>query len=42
MQADSGIKLANLRVDGGAMANNFLMQFQSGRYAGLYEVHKYQ
>ncbi|MBE4248431.1 glycerol kinase GlpK [Vibrio parahaemolyticus] len=29
MQADSGIKLANLRVDGGAVTNNFLMQFQS-------------
>ncbi|MHA2939728.1 glycerol kinase GlpK [Vibrio sp. RC27] len=29
MQADSGIKLANLRVDGGAVANNFLMQFQA-------------
>lgn len=29
MQADSCIKLANLRVDGGAVANNFLMQFQS-------------
>ena len=29
MQADSGIELANLRVDGGAVANNFLMQFQS-------------
>lgn len=29
MQADSGIKLANLLVDGGAVANNFLMQFQS-------------
>ncbi len=29
MQADSGIKLANHRVDGGAVANNFLMQFQS-------------
>ena len=29
MQADSGIRLANLRVDGGAVANNFLMQFQS-------------
>ncbi|ENT7208210.1 glycerol kinase GlpK [Vibrio parahaemolyticus] len=29
MQADSGIKLTNLRVDGGAVANNFLMQFQS-------------
>lgn len=29
MQADSGIKLASLRVDGGAVANNFLMQFQS-------------
>lgn len=29
MQADSGIKLDALRVDGGAVANNFLMQFQS-------------
>ncbi|MDN3681993.1 glycerol kinase GlpK [Vibrio tapetis subsp. quintayensis] len=29
MQADSDIKLAALRVDGGAVANNFLMQFQS-------------
>ncbi len=29
MQADSNIKLATLRVDGGAVANNFLMQFQS-------------
>jgi len=29
MQMDSGIKLSALRVDGGAVANNFLMQFQS-------------
>lgn len=29
MQADSGIKLNFLKVDGGAVANNFLMQFQS-------------
>ncbi|QUM81251.1 glycerol kinase GlpK [Moritella sp. 5] len=29
MQADSGIKLTELRVDGGAVANNFLMQFQA-------------
>ncbi|WP_439333232.1 glycerol kinase GlpK [Vibrio viridaestus] len=29
MQADSGIKLEMLRVDGGAVANNFLMQFQA-------------
>lgn len=29
MQADSGITLSGLRVDGGAVANNFLMQFQS-------------
>ena len=29
MQTDSNINLANLRVDGGAVANNFLMQFQS-------------
>lgn len=29
MQADSGERLKALRVDGGAVANNFLMQFQS-------------
>ncbi|QGU94033.1 glycerol kinase GlpK [Clostridium bovifaecis] len=29
MQEDSGIKLQALKVDGGACANNFLMQFQS-------------
>jgi len=29
MEADSGIQLKKLRVDGGAVANNFLMQFQS-------------
>ena len=29
MQQDSGIELSQLRVDGGAVANNFLMQFQS-------------
>lgn len=29
MQADSEIELSALRVDGGAVANNFLMQFQS-------------
>ncbi len=29
MQEDSGIKLASLKVDGGATANNFLMQFQA-------------
>lgn len=29
MEADSGIKLRKLRVDGGATANHFLMQFQS-------------
>ena len=29
MQADSGQKLQQLRVDGGAAANNFLMQFQA-------------
>ena len=28
MEEDSGIKLNTLRVDGGACANNFLMQFQ--------------
>ena len=29
MQEDSGIKLQTLKVDGGAVVNNFLMQFQS-------------
>lgn len=29
MEADSGIKLKTLRVDGGAVKNNFLMDFQS-------------
>jgi len=29
MQKDSGIALANLRVDGGMVVNNFLMQFQA-------------
>lgn len=29
MQADSGIRLSELKVDGGACANNFLMQFQA-------------
>lgn len=29
MEADSGISLKTLRVDGGAVANNLLMQFQS-------------
>lgn len=29
MEADSGISLKKLRVDGGAVKNDFLMQFQS-------------
>jgi glycerol kinase len=29
MQADTGIKLKGLNVDGGASANSFLMQFQA-------------
>lgn len=29
MEQDSGIKIGSLRVDGGACANDFLMQFQS-------------
>lgn len=29
MEADSGIELSTLRVDGGAVKNNFLMSFQS-------------
>lgn len=33
MQADSGIKLQALKVDGGAVANNLMMQFQSDMLA---------
>lgn len=29
MEEDSGINLSSLRVDGGASANDFLLQFQS-------------
>jgi glycerol kinase len=29
MQRDAGITLSELRVDGGAAANNLLMQFQA-------------
>jgi glycerol kinase len=29
MEEDSGMKLTSLKVDGGACANNFLMQFQA-------------
>ncbi|MBX6396303.1 MAG: glycerol kinase, partial [Alicyclobacillaceae bacterium] len=29
MESDSGIRLTTLRVDGGAVANNLLMQFQA-------------
>ena len=29
MEDDSGIRLKEIRVDGGAAANNFLMQFQA-------------
>ncbi len=29
METDSGIELASMRVDGGAAANNILMQFQA-------------
>jgi glycerol kinase len=29
MEEDAGIKLKRLKVDGGAVQNNFLMQFQS-------------
>jgi len=29
MEEDSGVKLASLKVDGGACANNYLMQFQA-------------
>lgn len=29
MEADSGVQLKDLRVDGGMVANNWLMQFQA-------------
>lgn len=38
MQEDSGIQLAALKVDGGATANNFLMQFQADILGA--EVHR--
>ena len=34
MENDSGMELKRLRVDGGASANNFLMQFQADLLAG--------
>lgn len=34
MEQDTGISIRSLRVDGGACANNFLMQFQSDILAG--------
>ncbi len=41
MQASAGISLGTLRVDGGASANNFLMQFQAdilGKYVSRPEL----
>lgn len=37
MEEDSGIKLLELKVDGGASANNFLMQFQADLLGTLVE-----
>jgi glycerol kinase len=37
MEADSGLALKTLRVDGGAVKNNFLMQFQSDILAAAVE-----
>lgn len=37
MEADSGIKLQKLAVDGGAVANHFLMQFQSDLLGAVVE-----
>ena len=34
MEQDTGIAIENLRVDGGASANNFLMQFQADILGG--------
>ena len=34
MQQDTGIRLSTLKVDGGASANNFLMQFQADLIGG--------
>ena len=34
MEADSGIELSALKVDGGASANNFLMQTQADMING--------
>ena len=38
MEEDSGIHLDSLKVDGGACANNFLMQFQADMIGE--EVHR--
>ena len=37
MQQDAGERLKSLRVDGGAVANNFLMQFQADILGTLVE-----
>ena len=37
MEIDSGIKIASLKVDGGACLNNFLMQFQSDILGAIVE-----
>ena len=39
MQQDSGERLKSLRVDGGAVANNFLMQFQADILGTLSLIH---
>ena len=38
MRADAGIDLKSLKVDGGASANNFLMQFQADMILSLIHI----
>jgi glycerol kinase len=42
MQADSGMTIRELRVDGGAAANNMLMQFQTDIWSGGWLLGRYR
>ena len=42
MEMDAGMEIGILRVDGGAVSNEFLMQFQSDLLQADVELSKYQ
>ena len=42
MEKDAGMEIGILRVDGGAVSNQFLMQFQSDLLQADVELSKYQ